>query len=199
MLIAFALFVVAATDGTWSDGAAWIEALSTVAAFSAALVAAVFVAKTVTIELHRERDRIDADRRAQAVLVAGWPERPVFEIGCPDGAGGYEEPQALKAVQVRLSNASHSPVTALLIEVQLSYPLRHRKYPPHVATALGEIPLPLLPPNRTEELVVPLDAALEFEDVGALDADDIEVEVILSFTDASNVNWIRELTGLREL
>jgi len=98
----------------------WIEALATLAAFMAAVVAASYAARVYLIERDRD-DRWEAQQiRSQALLVAAWasssqPEmvfdrRPSGVAQLWNGVGGC---------RVLLRNASDVPVTRVTVTVEI--------------------------------------------------------------------------------
>lgn len=93
----------------------WIEAIATVAAFIAAVFAARYAAGAFALERHRESQRLDAERRAQASLVAAWPARFIQymeeqQSGPPKGLDTIAGAEAL------LRNASDLPVTNVHVD-----------------------------------------------------------------------------------
>ena len=76
ILVALIVFIVAVTLSRFTavDAAAWLEAVSTFAAFIAAGIAVSYAYRTWTVEDQRERDRLERDAQSQASLVAAWPE-----------------------------------------------------------------------------------------------------------------------------
>lgn len=100
---------VAATGDRWEDLAPWWSAAATALAFIAAGTAARSTWETLQIERARDADRLELDKRSQALKVAAWcPPISVDVVMDPKG-WRYERlgnTAALKAV-----NTSGLPVT----------------------------------------------------------------------------------------
>jgi hypothetical protein len=186
-----------ATNGSWADAALWVTALATVAAFGAAILAAVLVGRTHTLELRREDARLRSERSGQAALVAAWPRRPLGEIIWHSDIAQSIESVAGARVVVR--NASQVPVSAVRLDVTISAV----EWDPPVTMKIPHR-LALLPPTE-EEQVWDLDdrdnpISLKSQipvPVGMVDQIDIAIDFY--FTDAAGVRWHRSAHSLREV
>jgi hypothetical protein len=107
-----ALIVVRTVMGMdLGDLPSWIEAIATVAALSAAVYAGLHAAKLLKIEINRDREREENERRQQASLVAAWrgvvPAHPDVQ-GNTDGTYGPV-----------VRNASELPIYQVNVQILL--------------------------------------------------------------------------------
>ncbi len=123
----------------------WIEAVATVAAFAAAVSAARYAASAFTLEREREAQRLDAERRAQASLVAAWPTRflPYVE-NMRDGT--WRTVAGVSGAEAAIRNASDIPVTSVHVDFYVVHTLGDARTEPDIELLGGE-DLAYLPPD----------------------------------------------------
>jgi hypothetical protein len=122
----------------------WIEAIATVAAFAAAVFAARYAAGAFVLERERESQRLDAERRAQASLVAAWPARFIQymdeqQADLPKGL------DTIAGAEVLLRNASDLPVTNVHVDFWAVHAYADEHGPADIRR-LGGQTLAVLPP-----------------------------------------------------
>lgn len=158
----------------------WIEALSTFAAFIAAVIAVRYTKRVFEIEQKRD-ERLDEDRRsAQASTVAAWVGIKTIHI--EKERDSWRPARDVEQYGYFLRNASELPVTNL--EFRTGKMLESFES------------LDVLPPGD-EPLFIRLDQNV----VNDFTNDGVESPpVTLSFTDAAGHRWIRDgATPLRRL
>jgi hypothetical protein len=119
-LAVFASFAMAAglnqatgyCNGSMAD---WVAAIATVAAFVAAVIAARYAAGALDLERGREEQRLQAERRAQASLVAAWPAKfiPHQELQNNDT---WLTVEGIAGAAAMIRNASDVPVTGVHVD-----------------------------------------------------------------------------------
>lgn len=174
-------------DGDTKGYAGWLEAVSTFAAFTAALIAAVYVARTYRIEAAREQRFEDAQIRSQAEQVVAWfdPDMP------PWAEEAYYEPHS----KLVLINGSRLPVFDLHAVI-------------HPPASSGAMPVdldlsrglgPAVGPTGDTPIVHEID--IEY---GSQAVHDLTRWAHgwwgceLRFRDAANRRWVRTVTGKLE-
>lgn len=185
-----ALLTAAATGGTWETAANWLEAIATVAALGAAVAAALLVARTVQIELAREGERLEADRKAQAILVAAWPGTKLSRDWSPlrEATSAAPRYRTIVAVSVHYQNASAVPI----YDVTLDVAIRVRAPGGEWATGSGVADLGIVPPQTKEAVWVQLTEPLrDPQPEGERNPDDLDMQVTIYFRDAANHLWRR--------
>lgn len=150
--------VAGADAGTFPD---WIAATATVAAFSAAAVAAWYAYGALKVEELREDRWLATQRQAQASLIAAWPgELQHHWIGHDEMGGsivkGYE------GVEVKLRNASDVPVTAVRVDATLVVD-RRSDSPVRLHLGLREIAKILEPAAEPVTKYLPADSPVDPE------------------------------------
>lgn len=176
-----------------SELPAWIEAIATLAAFGAATAAALLVARTVTIELQRESDRLEVDRRGQASLVAAWAVGPRYATGDLDQDTLRYPVTGVSSVTVKVRNASPIPVSDAVVTVsaRVQSPGDPADGPESRVVRATES-IGLIEPESTEVIGVPFDPPVPIAEKEHFD----QIEVFMSFRDASGVWWVRDGEGL---
>lgn len=152
----------------------WIEALSTFAAFIAAVIAVAFAAGAFRLEVRRENRWHHDARRAQASLVAGWIEERT-EV-TESGRGSYRMGAEQQVMGLALRNASELPVTD--VWVGITYSKR--------GNGMEAASLETLPPGSEPRFY-------RFEDTveNMVFNENGEPSAVLLFTDAAGIRWRR--------
>lgn len=120
-----AVAIAVAMDAGAGSVADWVGALSTLAAFIAAVAATRYAARAFFIEQQRDLDRLAAETRAQASLVAAWSDYEVErQVGLEPAMGGSaHEPfvgvPVLDLFERVARNASRLPVSNFWIQIYL--------------------------------------------------------------------------------
>lgn len=203
LLVSLGCWVAYFADGTWADAAGWVEALATVAAFSAAIIAAVLVGRTLDLELDREEQRLEADMRSQAALVAAWPKAPTGEFDPVLDDDGFEVSELywIEGAHVSLRNASEVPVTDVRVDVMVTVldPADGREVGYVHATRREAY----LPPGSSPVQWTLLGPGLRVP--GGLRArpgemhSSLPIRVDFYFTDAAGLRWHRSRRGLKPI
>lgn len=157
----------------WSDTTTlpeWIEALSTAAAFLAAMVAAWYAVGAFRLETRRERRWVRAQRSAQASLVAGWiGVRPDDKFWSP---------------RLVIRNASDLPVNKVRACVWIDRE-------PVAIIDIGPAPPGAEP---TFHWLLP-ELEIKLRQVAEASGSFARISVALSFTDSANRAWNRNRAG----
>lgn len=127
----------------------WIEATATVAAFAAAVFAARYAAGAFALERERESQRLDAERRAQASLVAAWPARFIQYME-EQHDGTWEGLDTIAGAEALLRNASDLPVTNVHVDFWVVHAYADDHSPEDIRR-LGGQDLAALPPSTEPE------------------------------------------------
>lgn len=179
---------VGADPGSFAD---WLAAVSTLAAFGAAVVAARYAAGAFDLESVREQRWVDNERSSQARQVAAWAGVKEVENRASGSVPGVFDklfesgilPRTSTLEGVYLRNASDLPVTQVSIRLFLADEpagrMRLGVIPP------AGVPLFVRTPN---EMKVPANPEV-------LDIDGAEPTVGLAFVDAAGRQWCREPDG----
>lgn len=202
LVVSAGCWIAFLTDGSWADAAGWVEALATVAAFGAAIVAALLVRKTLELELDREDRRREDDASSQAALVAAWPDAADVEVEY-NVLSELEEPKLVVGVFVFVRNASQVPVT----EVEVTVAVRGRPWSP--AQEDDPTAWPLVTGTMTRAYLAPKEQAERWQvwcpeplplPNGTENVDDeVAIDIEFGFTDAAGRRWLRTSTGLTQL
>jgi hypothetical protein len=193
LAILVVLLVAAAFDrgATNTDGASWIEAISTLAAVVIATIAALFAGRAFVLEDRRERRAQQDLQQFQAARVAVWAE--VAKTRAQQGGRLRTYPGQLT---IHLRNASDLPVTQVTVTLQL----HGTKVDGNRWTTWGDdVEFPLLPPAstpRAEQVRLPQRFADEWADY--VDDGGPEVTLAVSFRDSNNRWWVRYFDGTLE-
>ena len=143
------------------------------------------------IELNREGERLDGERRSEAVLVAVWPHRTNLEFNYEHGLP-VGPPVSVMSVDVGYLNASSVPIYDVLIELEAQLPDGSG----HV-TSTGRADMGTVRPQCDEcvniALVPPLHPVNPADPWGL---NDVEVFTTITFRDAANRRWRRTPEGL---
>ncbi|GAB3766404.1 hypothetical protein FB382_001860 [Nocardioides ginsengisegetis] len=210
-VFAVAITVALVTDAGPGSTPDWIAALSTFAAFIAAVFAGWYAHRALRVEQRRDAHRDNTERRAQAVMVAAWADFAASaEIahtfpgdGAPTVTVGPTVPALLVAT---VHNASPLPVHQFWLQVYLPAPDRTGRY---VLVADHEVGRVL--PGETKEVDLldsvrvwpdrdlpspsnPIYQKLAAEFAGRGTAHDGPPDIGLgwSFRDNGYVEWVRE-------
>lgn len=162
-----------------TDLAAWVEAISALATFGAALVAGIFAARVVRIERARDDLRDKQLRSSQASLVAAW--RHDTNIAPSDDGSA----QVVTGVLIKLRNASDVPVSRVYVDVTLTWWASGHQV--NVSLGSNQYLDGVLPPG--EELM-PVHSHPIALPTG------LRVEIQLSFVDAAGWSWTRTADGI---
>lgn len=205
LIIAAGCGLAWATDGSWSDAAGWVEALATVSAFGAAILAAVLVGRTLDLELEREDKRLDADRSGQAALVAGWPDNLIMlRQKVKEASSAWETEEwvdvGVHGCWVFVRNASAVPVTEVDVRIAISLMDRashgekfHTIYARHSEQYLPPSDSPARWPVTSRQFTMVPDL-----DTEPLSPREYWVLVDFRFTDAAGIKWHRGPTGFHQ-
>ncbi|MFC7500833.1 hypothetical protein [Nocardioides sp. GCM10030258] len=195
--------VLDADAGSMAD---WVAASATVAAFGAAMLAADYAARALGIEQVRDGELLRERRRAQAALVAAWPDKFVPNWQQQQSGPPIAE-EGISGAIAMLRNASEVPVTN--VHVDFSVVLA----PTGGATEekpryLGGEDLAVLPPSaeprpirwitegETPVMIVgvpTLGDGQDYPDYGTYDPSHLVVDI--SFRDAAGILWRRDRLG----
>lgn len=183
-----------AQNRPWAEVAAWWEASATAAAVAAAGLAAVYAARAFGLEQSREGRWEEGQRRSQAALIAAWPA-PLRFTWDYDETTQTTFPTAIEGVFALLRNASHVPVTDVLIKFSLV--LRNERVEGDPGVGIGHQRLPLLAPGA-DPVEVELEDISETEPMmlpSPSEAARTEVLVSIEFRDAAGTRWHRGFDG----
>jgi hypothetical protein len=203
VLLVFAIAIglgrlAGAGAGSYAD---WLAATATVAAFSAALVAARFAAEAVRaardalhIEQRRDQHRDEQALRAQAELVAAWVEDLDGQMVRPGDVPYHVTEQEGQSITVR--NASELPVTRVGLAFTLHVATHTQEGLQITNTEIGLQELPIVPPG-TKNVDMGLDILVAFQRLWdeAQSATTRRLRVGITFVDAGGRAWIREDDG----
>ncbi len=185
VVVALAVMILALLGWWWSGGsrvalAVWLEAIATVAAVAAAVVAGSFAARAVRIEYDRDDRWMAQQRTSQATRIAAWVPRLATEER--DGV------IVLTGAYVRLRNVSDVPVSRVVVETALAWPTQNggTGRMEFAALDIGILP-PYEPADGLTEPRVPIQP-IPLPGGAA-------VEVQLSFVDAGGQSWTRLSDG----
>jgi hypothetical protein len=121
--VAAVVVAVAMVGSQLFDGdsfAAWLEAVSTLAAVLAAMYAGFYAANAWKLEVQREDRWVAQQRREQASRIAAWPGEPRAHFaGEQDELIGESVSDGFEGLSVWLRNASDVPVTRISIDATL--------------------------------------------------------------------------------
>lgn len=194
--------IFGAETGSMAD---WVAATATVAAFSAAIIAARYAAGAFDLERDREEQFLRAQRTAQAALVAAWPDRfiPHWQQEHDGSTRAYE---GISGAVAMLRNASDVPVTNVHVDFTADL-----AYADGIAEAetvyLGGEDLAILPPGTEpmeirwsvapNAVMIPgvptLGDGNDYPDHGTYDPSRLIVDI--AFRDATGVLWHRDRVG----
>jgi hypothetical protein len=193
--------IVGAEAGSMAD---WVAAVATVAAFCAAVIAARYAAGAFSLESAREAQILQAQRTAQAALVAAWPDRFL-----PNWEQQHNSPDlrvpGIRGAVAMLRNASDVPVTGIHVDFSVVH-----AFADAIAVAdiryLGGLDLAVLPPGPDpKELRWAADGVVMVPGVPTMgDGDDYpdfgtydpgRLLVTITFRDAAGVLWHRDRAG----
>ncbi|GEP38874.1 hypothetical protein NPS01_25370 [Nocardioides psychrotolerans] len=193
-MLSLAMLATWRSGGAWADVAGWIEALATLAAFSAAVVAAVVVSRTFEVERAR-------DDRAQASLIAAWTTGETEGDYAIDPVTELEVDRGITFVQVAVRNASPVPVRNVQVRLDLqAVPVRPTSREDsgttHASRYFGTADIETLPPEDEREIHwvtarMPVDPlAPEFPREHT-----VRFHLSMRFTDAAGYTWERDHIG----
>lgn len=213
---AFLIVCVAAALGwRWSGGdrgalALWIEAAFTAVGFLAASTAAVFAAGAFGLERERDARLEQAQRRAQASLIAGWWETTNYWYDRITPL--YDEGTRIRGIagaQVRIRNASEVPVTNVTVRCWLKVHVVIDGEPTFSFQPLRDEAIEVLPPGTTMHVDVRAEPSVDLTNaieslgdrrpsgsVAKGELPDFDISVELRFRDAAGVDWTRTPDGL---
>ena len=188
-LIGFGVIATVIAASVWGahrspeSFAAWLEAISTFAAFTAASVAVYFAMRTHQVEAERDHRIATALVREQASKVASWYGSSTGEAlisGPPTG-------QFRTQRGVRLRNASDLPVSSVLIALT------------DATQVFAVHRVGLLPPG-SEPKFEPLPSATleEMDERKRRYSEEWEPTAAIAFIDASGNGWARSPMGRLE-
>lgn len=191
---ALALFVLAIVFGriAGADGgsyADWLAATATLAAFGAAVIAARYAAGAFGLETQREARWVENQQRAQASMVAAWPDEKYFERDISTVQIRRMVSMTKHGVYVR--NASDLPVndcevTAVVTQVRPDYP------EPVVWTPITQA-IGLVPPSDEPRFYAIDSLTDRLANVHEQHAVTIEIE--FTFVDNTGIRWRRDTRG----
>lgn len=192
------LVVVLSALGNWLiDGAglaAWLEAVSTLAAVLAAMYAGFYAANAWKLETAREARWGQQQLREQASRIAAWPADLHPHVVADDGLGNVTY-SGFDGVNVMLRNASDVPVTrvwadvTLVVDLKSDAPLRLHLGASEVVRVLEPATQPL---NKYVAADEPFDPSTYRR--GNVDLD-FWCEISLGFRDAGGRDWERLADG----
>lgn len=175
--------------------AQWAMAASSVWTLIAAVAAAVYAAGAFKLESDREDRWNDTQTRAQASVVAAWPEVIVWTTERDDDGYLVDVPIP-QAVRVMLRNASDVPVSDVAITaVARLTDLQGR----HLQSYdFGRATRELLPPTATplHTTVGPEGDVTDWVYPEEVNFSQWRVFVSLKFTDAGGRTWVRNHDGI---
>lgn len=178
--------IAGADGGSYAD---WLAATATLAAFGAAVIAARYAAGAFELETQREARWVENQQRAQASLVAAWPDKKYFERDIPSAQIRRLAGITKHGAYVR--NASDLPVNdcevaALVTQVRPDYPEPVEWTP--ITQAIG-----LVPPSD-EPRFYEIDSLTDrLSNVHEQHAVTIEIE--FTFVDNTGIRWRRDTRG----
>ncbi|MCB0909336.1 MAG: hypothetical protein KDB63_19705 [Nocardioidaceae bacterium] len=180
--------------------AQWLMAATSAVTLVAAIVAAFYAAGAFRLESAREERWNDAQRRAQAALVAAWP---TGDVGMARAAelneetGRYPLAEWVTSATITLRNASEVPVTRVKAQVVIEV----RGDGVSDEYQLGRHELAVLPPGDagvTVQVTTTRNTAERLRFAGQ-HSDEQEVrfepQVFLTFVDSAGVTWSRWPSG----
>lgn len=175
--------------------AAWLEAVSTLAAVLAAMYAGFYAANAWKLEVHREDRWVAQQRSEQASKIAAWPGEPRRHFtGEQDELTGASVSDGFEGLSVWLRNASDVPVTRVSIDATLV--VRAAGTNP-VRREVGTQEVALLEPSA--EPIEKFVAAPRPVNVDAYRPGNVSIEywfeVGVSFRDAGGRDWQRTPDG----
>lgn len=171
--------------GDRDDLAAWVEALATFAAFTAAVIAALLVAGSYRIERGRERRWEDEERQAQARLVAVWVDHEKIEndFAMLPGLRNISPKYSWHTV-LRMRNASDVPVTDARVAIYADHEL------------IGVQSLGLVPPTTDSRFDFLHDSIEEYLESLPGKGRDLRIfTTAVVFSDSAGRSWHRDQFG----
>jgi hypothetical protein len=119
VVFAVALTIGLVTGAESGSVAEWVGAISTLAAFLAAVVAAWFASKAYGREVARDRQLARDQRRRQAGLVAAWgaTTQEAHHRTSTDGSADVFETPSLTSLLLTVRNASELPVSIFQVHI----------------------------------------------------------------------------------
>ena len=179
--------VAGAGAGTYPD---WVAATATIAAFSAAVVAARYAYGALKVEELREDRWLSTQRQAQASLVAAWPGALHVHYAGVD-ADGLSVAQGYDGLDVKLRKASDVPVTAVRVDAALVTAAKS-DYPIRLDLGNREVAKVLEPADEPVTKRLTADAPI---DPASYAPGNVELEcwaeITIYFRDASGRQWER--------
>ena len=180
--------------------AQWLMAATSAVTLVAAIVAAFYAAGAFRLESAREERWNDAQRRAQAALVAAWPAGDVgmARVGeLNEETGKYPIAEWVTSASITLRNASEVPVTRVRAQVliEVTGDGVSDEY------ELGRHELAVLPPGEgglTVLVTTTRNAAERLRFAGHHSEDQeikFEPQVFLTCVDSAGITWSRWPTG----
>jgi hypothetical protein len=196
--VAAVVVAAAMIGGILSDGdsfAAWLEAVSTLAAVLAAMYAGFYAANAWKLEVQREDQWVAQQRSEQASRIAAWPGEPRRHFtGQQDELTGESMSDGFEGLSVWLRNASDVPVTRVSIDATLV--VRAAGTDP-VRREVGTQEVALLEPST--EPIEKFVAAPRPVNVNTYRPGNVDIEywfeVSVSFRDAGGRDWQRTPDG----
>lgn len=180
---------------TRTEMAQWFMAGASMLTLVAAVVAGVYAAGAFRLESDREEQWSVAQRRAQARLIAAWPDsvHPYHESNIHDSASS--EPAL---VFVAFRNASDLPVVQVKADVYVNVRPKYAGRYEVTTYSLGGASMPVLPPDLEPKLVgVRTDRPEGMpQRLGLAGEVEYDVTIELTFTDSAGVRWSRSTEGL---
>lgn len=193
------VFLLAAAGTRWVDDRGafpdWFAAVATFAAFGAAAVAARYAADVQQRESRRDQARARDQRRAQASVVAAWPDSVRWGTRQEDGLD-EDDMTVVTGVSAFLRNASDVPVTE--VRIDFTFVLLGDDAKPIGAARMGSERRAILEPTL-EPITVWLSSVTDENPILVPDADEAartEVRVDITFTDSAGRRWHRSAAGV---
>lgn len=188
-LIGFGVVAIVIAVSVWGahrspeSFAAWLEAISTFAAFTAASVAVYFAMRTHQVEAERDHRMETARLREQASKVASWYGSSTGEALISGRRTGQFRTQR----GVRLRNASDLPVSSVLIALT------------DTTQVFAVHRVGLLPPGSEPKFEpFPTSTLEEVDERKNRYSEDWEPTAAIAFIDASGNGWARSPMGRLE-